>query len=524
MSQNETIKKVKDIIYERLSYTNQDYNSIITELIELMSSGSLNTNWNNVSEADIIFIMLSLMAAHKDILNYMVDYRTLEGYMSTAKERSSLVRIANSFGYNIPSYKASKATLRVESPSENEPYNLPSFQRIVDANSIDWTYVGDSKEISVDDTIDVYQGIPSTVTFSFANIDDQTKTHIISNQSIAIGNNANTQGLSKIVVSKEGEDDIIFREVENIYTYVGDDTLIYHLGVDSQNIVFIKFLGTLNKADYTGYSGTFFHILTQGPNIKSIGNSSTILEPVAGGEAVTVNFSQPTDPSGFDFVLGSRPFTAPEIREGFRQYYAGINTLVTLDDYKSFILNKQKALLNVSKCLVLDSQTSTLPGLNGDDDFIDYPGIYFLMEGNQEPTQAQIDILKEEVNKFKVTGIIPSYNGETVNGEIVGSNISQVGVQVAFNNLPTDSDILEKFKNFVAGYVNSKEIGSALTSSEILNLVQNSSYAPYFVESGIAVNLINQATGIESNKKLEFNYNEYMNCNPTINVVLDPNI
>lgn len=524
MSNIQTINKVRDILYERLSYTNQDYNSIVTELIELLGSDDLNTNWDNVSEADIIFIMLSLMAAHKDILNYMVDYRTLEGYMSTAKERSSLVRIANSFGYNVPSYRSARATLKLESPSASEPYTLESFQRIVDANGVNWAYVGEEKELNIDDTINVYQGLPNTVNFSFSDIDDQTKTHIISNQAISIGNNADTNGLSKIVVSKSGEDDIVFTEVENVYTYVGNETLIYHLAVDPQNITYIKFLDTLNKSEYSGYSATFFHLLTQGQNIESIGNSTAILEPVAGGTGVTVNFTQPTN--GFDFVLGSRPFSAPEIRAGFRQYYAGINTLVTLNDYKSFILNKQKSLLNVSKCLVLDSQTSTLEGLDGSDDFLEYPGIYFLMEEtdpqsgiknlNVEPTADQINTLKAEINKFKVTGIIPSYNGENVNGDTVGSALSAVNVQIAFNKLPLSADA---FRKFVADYVNSKEIGSTLTSSEILNLVQTSEFAPSFVNEGIGVKLVNLDESIEDNKLLEFEYNEYMVCNVATGVV-----
>lgn len=517
MSNIQTINKVKNVLYERLSYTNQDYNSIVTELIELLGSDDLNTNWDNVSEADIIFIMLSLMAAHKDILNYMVDYRTLESYMSTAKERSSLVRIANSFGYNIPSYRSARATLKVESPSEDQPYILESFQRIVDSNGVNWAYVGDEIEISVDDTINVYQGLPNTVNFSFSQVDDQTKTHIISNQAISIGNNADTNGLSKIVVSKSSEDDIIFREVENVYTYTGNETLIYHLAVDPQNITYIKFLDTLNKADYSGYVATFYHLLTQGQNIESIGNSTALLDPEAGGASVTVNFTRPSD--GFDFVLGSRPLSAPEIRAGFRQYYAGVNTLVTLNDYKSFILNKQRALLNVSKCLVLDSQTSTLEGLNGNNDFLEYPGIYFLMEDpetgnpNTVPTQEQIQTLKDEINKFKVTGIIPSYNGENVNGDSVGEDISAVNVQIAFNKLPSDAN---PFRQFVADYVNSKEIGSSLTSSEILNLVQNSQYAPSFTNGGIGVKLINLDDSLESNKLLEFDYNEYMVCNVDI--------
>ena len=63
------------------------------------------------------------MAAHTDILNYMIDYRILENYMSTAKERASLVRIANSVGYKIRSFRPAYATFKV-----TKKLHLPTLQ------------------------------------------------------------------------------------------------------------------------------------------------------------------------------------------------------------------------------------------------------------------------------------------------------------------------------------------------------------------------------------------------------------
>lgn len=520
MDQLQTIEKVKDAIFERLSYTNQDYNSIITELINLLPQ--ISPNWNNVSEADIIFIMLSLMAAHKDILNYMVDYRVLESYMSTAKERQSLVRIANSFGYKIPSYKAAKATIKTESATAASgstaeatlPFTLPSWTRIVDANNISWSYVGPNTTITIDDNINVYQGIPTSINISIANIDDQTKTHIISNQSIAIGNNADTTPLSKLVITKDGEDDVIFTEVENIYTDTSGSTLIYHLAVDPQGITYIKLPDTFNKADYAGFTATFFYVLTQGQNITSISNSLALLDD-ADETSYNVNFIEPVEETGFNFVLGSRPFTAPEIREGFKQYYAGVNSLVTLEDYKSFILNKQKAVLGIEKCLVIDSQTSTLEGLNGNPAFFEYPGIYVLKENNEVPTNAEIDLLRAEVDKFKVTGVIPGYNGE------VGNAISAVPVQIQINKLPPEST--QAFKDLVAGYINNKEIGAPLTSSEILSLIQNSQFAPNFASDGLAIKLVIPNV-TESTQRINIAYHEYMTCNPSTGITVNTSL
>ena len=78
---------LKDKIFKGLSYTSRDYESIMADMIKLLRNGEIYKKEGfNLSEADPMFIELSLMAAHTDILNYMLDYRILENYI-TKKHR-----------------------------------------------------------------------------------------------------------------------------------------------------------------------------------------------------------------------------------------------------------------------------------------------------------------------------------------------------------------------------------------------------------------------------------------------------
>ena len=125
-----TINKIKEGIYKNLSYTNQDFESIMLQMIDIVENNSSENKWNNLTEADPITMLLAIVAAHTDILNYMTDYRILETYMSTARERESMIRIANSFGYKIPGYSASRILYKIVSNKTGTLGTLSSFTTI----------------------------------------------------------------------------------------------------------------------------------------------------------------------------------------------------------------------------------------------------------------------------------------------------------------------------------------------------------------------------------------------------------
>lgn len=476
---------LKDKLYEKLSYTSQDYNKILEEIIEVFNgTNPAQTSWNNVSESDIMFIVMSLMAAHKDILNYMVDYRILESFMSTARERSSLVRIANSFGFKIPSYKAAKARVSFssyETAGVNEVV-LPSFTQLLDSEGTTWTYIGSDLTLNLQNQtqFDVYQGTSLSVRFNPQNVNRESMTHIISNATIAIGNNANQNGVSKLVVQKNQETPEVWEEVENIYTYAGASERVYELNVDPQGITYIKFLKALNLDLYNDYVFTLYYVVTQGASILNIGTQAETSLAV-GQVSADATFGRETN----QFIAGASPLKVSDIREAFKNYYAGIDSLVTLNDYKNFVLNRQKAASGITKCLIIDGQGDTLNGNGNAADFTGTSiGVYVLKENNVELTSTEEAILLNEISKYKITGVLPSINGNNA-----GDDLAAQPLKIIFNALPGNENTLASFKQFLIDYVKLKGIGESITTSELYTLILNSIYAPSFT-TGISISIV----------------------------------
>lgn len=515
MTELDIINSVKDTLYKNLSYTKQDYNAIIGEIIDLFRGSAtgdrLTTKWNNVSEADIMFIFMSLLAAHKDILNYMIDYRTLESYMSTAKERASVVRIANSFGYKIPSFKAAKATLEVDSISgSGSELIVENFTSFRDSSNNIWTYIdienGPAKLLSItipENIIDVYQGTPVSIEINPEHFDSKSRTYIISNQQVAIGNNANIDGCSIMYATKTGESDILFKEVENLYTYNGSDNYVYELNVDPQGITYIRLPKALNLADLSGYTLTFKYIITNGSGISYCDSIETSLSPDSVEPKTYYDIVlEPTE-----FVAGSNAATIDDIRENFKSYYASASSLVTLNDYKNFILNIQKKVLGITKCLVIDKQSDTL--YEAGDPLIDNLSIaiYVLKANNALVTETAE--LTEELNKYRISGISLYINEASISG-VTGSVLEEVPVFVELEGL--NSELLavkNTIKQLISDYINEKQIGEAITVEELSDLLSNNNYSKYY--NAIRLRKTSDPTPATA-EEIELEYYQYSTC------------
>lgn len=480
---------VKDILLSKLSYTNQDYESILLEIANLFNGGELGTSWNNISESDIMFIMMSLIAAHKDMLNYMLDYRILETFMSTAREIRSVIRNASSFGYKVGSYKAASASAEVASTVTD--VEITSYTQFTDSNGIPWTYIDEDTTVSEGDTLRLYQGTPRSIQISLSGVSSDTKTHIISNQSVAIGSNYSDQGCSKLVVSKETEPDSDWEEISNIYTYTDSDTRVYELNVDTQGITYIGFLKDLDLSQYDGYTFTLNYLLTQGVSPTSINN----LTGYATSEGSSVNIS--LEPVSGSFVAGANPPDISEIREGFKRYYASANSLITPEDYKNFLLYTQKTVLGISKCLVADNQRDTID-TEGNPALADGEvGIYALKEDNATLTPTEVSDLEELILKYRVSGITVTFDDPV-----------EEAISLEFNILPTADPA--GFKSMISDYINSKGIGESLTSTELYSLIANSGYSSVY-KNGISITMIDSLAGSYTTE-LTVPINGYITC------------
>ena len=454
------INVVKDKIYGTLSYTNQDYETILTDIISLFKgTDSLNTGWDNISESDIMFIFMSLLAAHKDILNYMIDYRTQEAFMSTAKEITSITRIANSFGFKLPGHKAGRARFHVTvglGPTDTVTVN--PFDIFTDDDGVTWTYLGATVELAdtgEDSYIELFQGTANTLVILAQDFANTSKTRVISDRSIAIGNNYNANGCSSL---SHGTTD--FEEVNNLYAYNGLSQSVYALNVDPEGLVYIQLQRFVNLEDYAPSDEfTFKYIVTAGAKVVSAADITDI--SIDGTDDITLTLEAGS------FYAGSNMLDKEDTKEAFKAYYASASSLVTLSDYKNYVLNIQKVVPGITKCLVIDQQDNT----NGDDGdaAIDQltVGVYALKEDNELLTTTAITgdevLLLDAIDSLNVTGITPVINVVATNNLLlVPITVTLTDTATTFTD--TESDAI---KAIVYNYVMDKNIGVSITASEL---------------------------------------------------------
>lgn len=508
---NKIINKFKEILYSNMSYTNQDFESILKEIVDLVQGGDLPTHWNNLTETDPIMMLLALMAAHKDILNYMIDYRILETYMSTARERASLVRIANSYGYKIPSYNSARILYEIDR-KELDPFIthiLHPFTELRDSNGVSWTYVGPELELDYSATappyrINLYQGSPQIFTFLGTQVDPISKTRVVSGSNVALGNTYDFTDMVSLVYA----DGTVFKYTPLTQTVEQGD-LIFDMDVDTLGLTYIKFINTLNLDNE--YSGEFMlrYINTSGEaNITPTQNLTILTEKQGTDEIIQLDSEYVSG----SYYVGKNPATPNEIKEGFKNFYAGIKSLVTARDYANYIKNIQRVVPQISKVFVLDKQTDSDGGTGS----LYYPGgeqiadltvaIYATTWDGTEHialTPGEITNLVEDLTRYKITGVQNVINENGVNSS---NDLTGVTALVEIDG-DIDSDKEELVFEAITELVLGANIGSTLSAKDITNLLMERDLAKYY-RYGFTVSFY-----VDSDYELkhELKYNEYFN-------------
>lgn len=499
---------LKNKIFSKISYTKQDYEGILDDFKKMFTGENpIVTGWDNMSETDIIFILMSIFAAHKDILNYMLDYRTLEGFMSTAKERPSIVRIANSFGYKIPSYKAGMAEFKLQAVDTEKNNAFIGFgTQFIDDNNIPWVYFDESKNFNSSDDnnnkLKLYQGILHNLSIDITNAKNTNKTHILNFPNIAIGSSYRGKPLSKLIHITSDNEEVEFKEVESLYRYDDTDKNVYELNVDPQGITYIKFHRDLDLDQYTSDdSFMFYYVTTSGDAVTRAYTISESLLPETedSNESEFNPFS--LIPTG-TFFIGANPLSAERIKEDFKYYYANSDLLITHEDIKNFILNRQEVVQGINRCLVIDKQFDTAGRVNRGVNNIDLGEVkvYVIKENNEllkkDETLDEEQELQEELNKYTLAGINVIVNSE---GPDDGLSARTITIKLGF-------DANQEFKQFLVNYINNLPIGEPITSGQINQAINNSEFRDYFNKNnGSVAIVINDKVYTE----LDLDYYEY---------------
>ena len=525
---NDAINKLKKTIYENMSYTNQDFEAIIKNMLDIVQSGELPTKWNNLTETDPIMMLFALFAAHTDILNYMMDYRVMESYMSTARERASMVRIAKSYGYKIPSYSCARTQYRIDTTNleEDKAYELKPFTPIKDSSGMSWVYIGYNKTTGAFETktfqkgvgnqyqyIDLFQGTVESLEFSGIDTDFNHNTRVISNTNVALSNAYDTTPVARLTYNNTTE----FYYTDFTRT-ASQDNKIFDMDVDPASLTYIQFSNDLNLIG--DYSGNFVlqYINTMGDIHLSSQDITTVLSE--GGEVLL----EYVDGS---FYNGKKPATPEEIKQGFKTFYAGINSLVTVWDYANYIKNVQKSVPSISKIFVLDNQVDSGNG-SGSPTVENltvsiYATVWDATESKHRAlTQDEESELLKDLKLSKITGVLVALNdteaNTAFNNKTTPLTEATINVKIEAN---IDSEMGEIIKEEITNLLLDTNIGELITVKSITQHLVEKDLSKYF-QFGSIIKLKKETIGggtTQEALKQQLLFNEYVS-DVTITITL----
>jgi len=101
-----------------IDYTSKDYYSLRSDLIARVQSRI--PNWAGSDPHDFGVALIEAFAYLGDIMSYYIDRVANEAFINTATQRSSVINIAQTYGYTVSGYSAAFTTLTFYSTSSTD--------------------------------------------------------------------------------------------------------------------------------------------------------------------------------------------------------------------------------------------------------------------------------------------------------------------------------------------------------------------------------------------------------------------
>ena len=136
--------------------TARDYNSIRNNLTTRASSSL--PEWAGSDSSDFMSTLIDLWAYSADIMHYYIDRASTEAFLGTATQRSSVVALANLYGY-VPNYiKAATALVSVQNTSASTIV-IPADTAFISTDGQQFLSVSENSVLSLaTSTLSVIQG------------------------------------------------------------------------------------------------------------------------------------------------------------------------------------------------------------------------------------------------------------------------------------------------------------------------------------------------------------------------------
>ena len=351
-------------LLSNLSYTNKDFNTIYSELLDLVDKISPvwkpgSANGSNESDPGVLLLKLDALMADKN--NYNIDKNVLELYPDSVTQYANAREIYEQCGYIMPYYRAAecKVTLALikeldkASTEQINTYTLPTFTELVNEDAtIKYTLIDPKVQLdSASKTADftalqgthVIYDINGRQTITYADLDYNNRIYFkesnIAENGIFIFNIDNNA-----VNYHTGSN---WKKVDNLLLEA-QKTLCYKFNVSREgNQCYLEFPPDI--ANLIGDGIEIHYLLTDGAkgNINKnvlkkffTDNVKIKLNDVDNGDEIN------TDNIYINNYLPSQDGADPEdlitARKNYERTKNTFKTLVSLSDYNNFVLNSDE--------------------------------------------------------------------------------------------------------------------------------------------------------------------------------------
>lgn len=328
-----------------ISYTNKDFNSIFTELLDL--TRQLSDKWDPVvsNESDPGVVLLKTDAIIGDKNNYNIDKNILEAFPEAVTQEVNARNLYKQLAYYMPWYKSSITDITIkyigEELTTTDEFKIPKFTMVSDVQSnIVYTLISEPI-FNAENTIVSVPAIEGIITdlringsdvITLANLDSRNRIYF-DDYSVA------ENGI--FISNVDTTDRTPWVKVDNLLIYPSN-TKCYEFGVDSRN-----------EMCYLEFPQDIATLMESGLNIKyvvsngSSGNiSAQVIERFYQETTVDLN-GNPLALNNDNFkivnpsasVSGSDPQSISDAYLSYKKSVGTFNTLVTVRDYANAIYN-----------------------------------------------------------------------------------------------------------------------------------------------------------------------------------------
>ena len=350
----------QDKILSNTSFVNKDFNSIWNEFLELVPK--LTRKWlpSEANESDPLAVALKLIAIALDKGNYAIDKSLLELYPLSLTQEASAYRVYDALNYKIRWYESGRGfiSVRYNKPEKGTITNNPSLKKYDmitnEDNTVIYTIISDTVELT--DAVQV---------FTAEIMQGAVKDFVINGQTLVTTQNLDSENRlyftesnvaqNGVFVTSEGNE---WKCVDNLALYSGD-SYVYTFGLDTAtNSCYIQF--PKDVANLCGPGFTIKYLLSEGSRGNVLRGDLTVLYSdseiqIDGSESKKLS-EQITLFNNAAISNGRDPEKIDEMYETYKRTANLLNTLVTLEDYRNYLLTYISSNNNklVSNCQVSD--------------------------------------------------------------------------------------------------------------------------------------------------------------------------